>query len=173
MRYFIFILLLVPLCAYSQSNPLERRSSSIEAQIKDVSAQSAHQKQSAELPPPLPIDTILTPEVPFTPLAVSMHGYDKALNDAHESFLLRNETQRYRISRVLLKLVYTTESGVELHRREEYVECDLQPGATQVVTIKSFDKNKNYYYYTTPPKRASGTPYRVKYNILRYDIVVE
>lgn len=125
------------------------------------------------LPPPCLVDTLLTPDVPFTPMAVSLHGYAKRLSDSKESFILRNETRNYHISRVLLKLQYTTEQGRVIHSREELVECDIAPGMTQMIALGSFDVSKIYYYYTTPPRRASGTPYRIKYDILRYDIVVE
>lgn len=140
------------------------------AQTKTIGAQSNSQ---FNMPSPLLVDTALTPEVPFTPMAVSMHGYAKRLGDSKESFILRNETHNYRISRVLLKLLYTTADGSLLHAREELIDCDIAPGMTQMVAIKSFDTSKIYYYYTMPPKRASGTPYRIRYDVLRYDIVVE
>lgn len=140
------------------------------AQTKTIGTQSNSQ---FNMPSPLLVDTALTPEVPFTPMAVSMHGYTKRLGDSKESFILRNETHNYRISRVLLKLLYTTADGSLLHAREELVDCDIAPGMTQMVAIKSFDTSKIYYYYTMPPKRASGTPYRIRYDVLRYDIVVE
>lgn len=140
------------------------------AQTKTIGTQSNSQ---FNMPSPLLVDTALTPEVPFTPMAVSMYGYAKRLGDSKESFILRNETHNYRISRVLLKLLYTTADGSLLHAREELVDCDIAPGMTQMVAIKSFDTSKIYYYYTMPPKRASGTPYRIRYDVLRYDIVVE
>lgn len=134
---------------------------------------SVDNTSTAGLPMPQPVDSTLTPEVPFTPMAVSMHGYAKRLSDNKESFILRNETHNYRISRVLLKLVYITMQGAVMHTREELVECDIAAGMTQMLAIKSFDTSKLYYYHTMPPQRASGTPYRIKYDILRYDVVVE
>lgn len=127
----------------------------------------------ANLPAPMKVDTLLTPAIPFTPMVVGLYGYAKRLNDTKETFVLRNETHNYRISRVVLKLIYTTSGGEPLHSREETVECNLMPGESRVLTIKSFDASKMYYYYTMPPKRASGIPYRIKYDLLRYDVVVE
>ena len=174
MRRVFILLALLPLCGHAQKNFMVGSKRSTESMMHSQAAQSSTQQtRQTELPAPCFVDTLLTPTVPFTSMAVSMHGYSKRLNDSNESFLLRNETQRYRISRVVLMLVYTTESGVELHRRQETVECNLYPGAAQVVTIKSFDKNNNFYYYNTPPKRATGSPYRVRYDVLRYDVVVE
>ena len=174
MRRVFIILALLPLCAHAQKNFLVGGRRSTESMMHSQATRSSTQQtRQAEMPAPCFVDTLFTPTVPFTSRAVSMHGYSKRLNDGDESFLLRNETQRYRISRVVLMLVYTTESGVELHRRQETVECNLYPGSAQVVTIKSFDKNNNFYYYSTPPQRAKGTPYRVRYDVLRYDVVVE
>ena len=127
----------------------------------------------AETPPPLVLDSALTPEVPFTPLAVTMYGYAKRVSDARETFVLRNETRCYHISRVMVKIVYSTQDGKPFHTREELVECDLMPGSSRVVTLKSFDTAKTYYYYLNPPVRAAGIPYMVRYDILRYDVVVE
>ena len=141
--------------------------------VGQTTAKGTQSASHSIMPSPQPVDTTLTPVVPFTPMAVSMHGYAKRLNDSRESFVLRNETRNYRISRVLLKLIYTTDNGSLLHSREELIECDIAPGMTQMVAIKSFDTSKIYYYHTLPPQRASGTPYRIKYDVLRYDVVVE
>lgn len=168
-RTFLLVGIVIPLIVSAQSSSIVGRRSSTEAKLY----QAVSRQQMVELPAVQLVDTLLTPHIPFTPMAVSMHGYSKRLGDAKESFILRNETHNYHISRVVLKIQYTTEDGTLIHSREECLECNLQPGSTQIVTIKSFDSNKSYYYYTMPPKRASGTPYRVQYDVLRYDIVVE
>lgn len=167
----LLLLLAVPMIINAQGSALSVRQSSTEALMHKAATQQS--LQQIELPPAQPVDTLLTPEVPFTPMAVSMHGYSKRVGDAKESFFLRNETHNYRISRVVLKLAYSVEDGREIYRRDEVIECDLRPGATQLITIKSFDKRHVYYYYLTPPQRASGVPYRVQYDVLRYDVVVE
>lgn len=159
-RPVIIILFILPFVAIAQSM------GGYAASIRDKSS-------AIDMPQPQLVDTTLTPQVPFTPMAVSMYGYAKRLSDSRESFILRNETHNYHISRVLLKLVYITEQGSVMHSREELIDCDIAPGMTQMIAIKSFDTSKIYYYHTTPPQRASGTPYRVKYDILRYDIVVK
>lgn len=170
-RVLIPVLLAIPMFTLAQGSTLMGRQNSTETMIRQ--AATKQNMQQVELPPAQPVDTLFTPDVPFTSMAVSMHGYSKRLGDTKECFILRNETCNYRISRVVIKLVYSLESGREIYRRDEVVECNLPPGATQVITVKSFDKNKHYYYYTMPPRRASGTPYRVQYDVLRYDVVVE
>lgn len=165
----IFIAML-PYIVYAQSHRYERQRS-VTSRIYSAATSDAPTQPS--LSSPQIVDSILTPELPFTPMAVSMHGYSKKLRDAKESFILRNETCCYRISRVLLRIVYIDANGSKIAERDELIECDMAPGATQELEIKSFDKEKQYYYYTTPPQRANGMAYMIQYNVLRYDVVVE
>ncbi len=172
----LVLAVLLPYCVAAQSNEsyirkiIGKKSNPYAALCEQGSNTSI---PDVNLPTPMKVDTLLTPAIPFTPMVVGLYGYAKRLNDTKESFVLRNETHNYRISRIVLKLIYTTSSGEPLHNREETIECDLMPGESRILTIKSFDVSKMYYYYTMPPKRASGTPYRIKYDLLRYDVVVE
>lgn len=144
-----------------------------DADKRAVTSDNGSSGATVETPPPLVLDSALTPAIPFTPLAVTMYGYAKRLPDARETFVLRNETNCYRISRVLVKIVYSTQDGKAFHTREELVECDLMPGSSRMVSLKSFDTAKTYYYYLYPPVKAAGIPYIVRYDVLRYDVVVE
>lgn len=173
MKHLVLLLAtLIPVALMMGQSHVGGHKRSTESLIRSAST-SLPVQQGVTMPPPQLVDTLLTPDIPFTPMAVSMHGYGKRLSDARESFILRNETHNYRISQVLLKIVYMTEQGGEIHRRDVMVDCDILPGKSQTVTINSFDKNKSYYYYSTPPRRAVGTPYKIKYDVLRYDVVVE
>lgn len=164
-------LLAFSLFVSAQSTTLKGRYVSTEALLHKAASQSVD--EHLMLPPSQPVDTLYTPDIPFTSLAISMHGYSKQLGDTRESFVLRNETQNYHISRVTLRLVYSLEDGHQIYRRKEVIECDLAPGASRQITIKSFDSDKRYYYFQTHPKRGAGTPYRVQYDVLRYDVVVD
>lgn len=168
---FIISLLAFPFIAFAQSTALKGQYVSTEMMLHKAATRP--DTEQITLPPPELVDTLYTPDIPFTSHAISMHGYNKLLGDATESFVLRNETHNYRISRVVIKLVYSVEDGRQIYRRNEIVECDLAPGASQRVAIKSFDRDKRYYYFLTPPHRAVGTPYRVQYDVLRYDVVVD
>ena len=168
---FTLALLAFPLIVSAQSTTLTGRYVSTEALLHKAANQSVDER--IILPPMQPIDTLYTPDSPFTSRAISMHGYSKQLGDTRESFVLRNETQNYRISRVTLRLVYSLENGRQIYRRKEVIECDLAPGSVQQITIKSFDPDKRYYYFQTHPTRDAGTPFRVQYDVLRYDVVVD
>lgn len=167
----LFLLYLLPLCVTAQNNlPGRSRGAAAELQRNALKNNAKPAVGTA----PFMLDTLLTPEVPFAPMAVSMLGYTKRINDGHESFILRNNTRNYRISRVLIKLKYiATEDNIVFHNREELIDCDIPPESTLMINIKSFDKSHSYYHHSVPPARATGIPYEVQYDILRYDIVVE
>ena len=65
----------------------------------------------------------------FSPVAVDMLGFDKRMSDTKECFLLRNNTP-YRLSRVVLKMIYRTPDGQMIDYRTRMVDCDLLPRST-------------------------------------------
>lgn len=166
---FLLLMLLPNTTAQNTNNKRVSNNRIIESAFRNSSQQAVI---TEEIPEPEYVHESLTPTIPFTPLVVSMYGYTKRYNEAKENFILRNETHNYHISRVKLKLLYKADSGEVLHEREELIECDLPPGASQMVSIKSFDSSRNYYYYKTPSKKG-GVSFRIQYDLLRYDIVVE
>ena len=103
----------------------------------------------------------------FSPVAVDMLGFDKRMSDTKESFLLRNNTP-YRLSRVVLKMIYRTPDGQMIDYRTRMVDCDLLPRSTRKCEIESFDRSKNYYHVDSPPSRVSGRPFKVSFQLLRY-----
>lgn len=94
------------------------------------------------------------------------------MSDTKECFLLRNNTP-YRLSRVVLKMIYRTPDGQMIDYRTRMVDCDLLPRSTRKCEIESFDRSKNYYHVDSPPSRVSGRPFKVSFQLLRYDIVIE
>ncbi len=108
----------------------------------------------------------------FDETAISMSGFDKRMSDTKESFLLRNNTP-YHLSRVVIKFVYSFPDGTMIDSRERVVECDLMPRATRRCEIPSFDTSRNYYHVDSPPTRTAGRPFKVSFQLLRYDVVVE
>ncbi len=108
----------------------------------------------------------------FDEAAVSMIGFDKRMSDTQESFLLRNNTS-YHLSRVVVKMIYRSPENEMIDYRERVVECDLLPHSTRRCEIPSFDTSKSYYHVDSPPTRTSGRPFKVSFQLLRYDVVVE
>ena len=153
--------LAVPL--WGQSGIMPRRSSSIKIPSQETMEKIT--EADPELVSREPVSTLsdtTSRALLFSPVAVDMLGFDKRMSDTKESFLLRNNTP-YRLSRVVLKMIYRT----------RMVDCDLLPRSTRKCEIESFDRSKNYYHVDSPPSRVSGRPFKVSFQLLRYDIVIE
>ena len=105
------------------------------------------------------------------PGAVTLKGYSKRASDSKESFMITNNTD-HRMSAVRLLLRYTTMQGEMLTQRSVTVPVSLMPGETKMVSVKSFDVQRLFYYYAGPQPRKSATPFQVAYRLTGYDIPV-
>ncbi len=107
----------------------------------------------------------------INPGDVTLRGYSKRASDAKESFFITNNTRR-RISAVTLMLRYSTLTGDMLHERKVTITVLLRPGESRLVSIKSWDVQRLFYYYAGPKPRKSATPYKVAFRLTGYDIPV-
>ena len=105
------------------------------------------------------------------PNAVTLKGYGKRASDSKESFFITNNTN-HRMSAVRLLLRYTTMQGEMLTQRAVTVPVSLKPGETKLVSIKSFDMQRLFYYYAGPKPRKAATPFQVAFRLTGYDIPV-
>jgi hypothetical protein len=105
------------------------------------------------------------------PQAVTLKGYSKRASDSKESFFITNNTQ-HRMSAVRLLLRYTTMNGEMLTQRSVTVPVSLKPGETKLVSVKSFDVQRLFYYYAGPQPRKQATPFQVAFRLTGYDIPV-
>jgi hypothetical protein len=76
------------------------------------------------------------------------------------------------MSAVRLLLRYTTMNGEMLTQRTVTVPVDLKPGETKLVSVKSFDIQRLFYFYAGPRPRKSATPFKVAFRLTGYDIPV-
>ena len=105
------------------------------------------------------------------PNAVSLKGFSKRASESKESFFITNNTS-HRMSAVRLLLRYTTMNGEMLTQRTVNVPVNLKPGETKLVSVKSFDVQRLFYYYAGPQPRKQATPFKVAYRLTGYDIPV-
>lgn len=118
------------------------------------------------------IETVVSDSIAdVNPDAVTLRGYSKRASDSKESFFITNHLN-HRISAVRLLMRYTTLDGAMLHERTVTVPVTLNAGATQLVSIKSFDVQRLFYYYGGPKPRKSATPFKVATRLLGYDIPI-
>ena len=105
------------------------------------------------------------------PNAVTLKGFSKRASDGKESFFITNNTN-HRMSAVRLLLRYTTMQGEMLTQRTVNVPVNLKPGETKLVSIKSFDVQRLFYYYAGPQPRKQATPFKVAFRLTGYDVPV-
>ena len=105
------------------------------------------------------------------PDAVTLKGFSKRASDSKESFFITNNTS-HRMSAVRLLLRYTTMNGEMLTQQTVKVPVNLKPGETKLVSVKSFDIQRLFYYYAGPKPRKQATPFKVAFRLLGYDIPV-
>ena len=105
------------------------------------------------------------------PNAVTLKGFNKRASDSKESFFVTNNT-KHRMSAVRLLLRYSTMNGEMLTQRTVTVPISLKPGETKLVSVKSFDVQRLFYYYAGPKPRKQATPFKVAFRLLGYDIPV-
>ncbi len=105
------------------------------------------------------------------PNAVTLKGFNKRASESKESFFITNNTS-HRMSAVRLLLRYTTMLGELLTQRSVTVPVSLKPGETKLVSVKSFDVQRLFYYYAGPQPRKQATPFKVAYRLTGYDIPV-
>jgi hypothetical protein len=105
------------------------------------------------------------------PNAVTLKGYSKRASDSKESFFVTNNT-KHRMSAIRLLLRYTTMNGEMLTQRTVTVPVSLKPGETKLVSVKSFDVQRLFYFYAGPKPRKQATPFKVAFRLTGYDIPV-
>ncbi len=114
-----------------------------------------------------PSDTATTVD----PAAVTLKGYSKRASDSKESFLVTNNLS-HRISAIRLLMRYTTLGGEMIHERTVTIPVSLKPGETQMVSVKTFDVQRTFYYYAGPKPRKTATPFKVAVRLVGYDLPV-
>ena len=105
------------------------------------------------------------------PNAISIKGYTKKASDSKEAFFVTNRTDRT-ISQIKLRLRYSTLTGEQLHERVATVNVTLRAGETRLVTIKSWDIQRQFYYYAGAKPRKKSSPYKVAYRLIGYSLPI-
>lgn len=95
---------------------------------------------------------------------VSVAGYEKPLNSNKESLHITNHTDST-VTVVLAELTYTDFKGNELHKRPVDIKCDIPPGATRMLSFRSWDVQNRFYYEGGPVPRAEAYPFAVEINV--------
>ena len=104
-------------------------------------------------------------------LYITFSGYSKTVNDANETFFVTNETP-FHLSRLCVKFTYSMPEGEMLHEEFYEINCDIPAATTRQVSIRSFDRQHNFYYHLGKKPKRSATPFTVAYTLLSYDVKI-
>lgn len=113
--------------------------------------------------------TVCSPCVPcnegYSIEQAQITGFDKRAEATVESFFVTNTTDR-RLVGLDFTLTYLTLEGKQLHSRHVEIDCDIPPGETRKFDIRSFDRQKSFYYHKSQaPVRRRATPFRISVQV--------
>lgn len=98
---------------------------------------------------------------------IRFSGYDKPRKSAVETFFITNNTDRT-MTGITLYIDYRTTDGRQLNKRFVRLVCNIPPGETRSAEVKSWDKQKAFYYEKSGPDKTGGTPYKVIFDPVAY-----
>lgn len=92
---------------------------------------------------------------------IRITGYEKPLQASRETVFLRNDSQSF-LESIQLEITYKTIDGKELHKRTITLSAQIQPDERRMLTFKSWDINRLFYYHLNVPNTSKqATPYTV------------
>ena len=105
--------------------------------------------------------------------SIDILGFEKRLKDKNELYIVRNNTN-HTITLINLRVFYKTTNDEMLDYRDVTLRGEFLPQTTKQFEVESFDKGKRYYYYESPDQnpKLEGYPFKITYELLRYDIAV-
>ena len=121
----------------------------------------------------IPQDTVIFSRSCKFDESIDIIGFEKRLKDKDELYIVRNNTQ-YTITLIKLRVFYKTTTDEMLDYRDVVLSGEFLPQTTKQFEVESFDKGKRYYYYESPDQnpKLEGYPFKITYELLRYDIAV-
>lgn len=98
---------------------------------------------------------------------IKFSGYDKPRNSGSETFFITNLTDRT-LSGITLYIDYRTTDGRQLNKRFIRLSCVIPAGETRIAEVKSWDKQKSFYYEKSSPGKSGGSAYTVIFDPVAY-----
>lgn len=95
-----------------------------------------------------------------SPMAISFSGYEKETNSDNESFIIVNGSDQV-LTGFEARIEYLDITDRMLHSREVKERCHVPPGEARKMDIRSWDRQRSYYYYLGNEPRKVATPYKV------------
>lgn len=92
---------------------------------------------------------------------VRFYGFDKTLTSQKESFFISNGLDKT-LTALEVEITYFDMKKRQLHQRLVPVECEIPPGETRRVDVKSWDAQKAFYFHQSAAPRRQATPFDVR-----------
>lgn len=103
---------------------------------------------------------------------VVITDYQKPAGSDKETFSVTNTTDKT-LAAIGMQIEYLTTKGKQIHKRFVKVDCDVPPGETRIVNIRSWDRQRSWYYAHGQKPRKQARPYEAKLDVvtlhLRFD----
>lgn len=104
---------------------------------------------------------------------VRLTGYEKPREASRETVFAQNLTDR-NLEALDIEISYLTIDGKELHRRTVSLAAQIPAGERRMLTFKSWDVNRMFYYHVNVPNTSrQATPYRVELRVVRLYLLPE
>ena len=106
--------------------------------------------------------------------SIDILGFEKRLKDKNKLYIVLNNNN-YTITLIKLRVFYKTTNDEMLDYRDVTLSGEFLPQTTKQFEVPSFDKGKRYYYYESSDSnpKLEGYPFKITYELIRYDIAVE
>ena len=92
---------------------------------------------------------------------IRFYGFDKTVTSQKESFFISNRLDR-QAAAFEIEITYFDMQHRQLHQRLVQVECEIPPGETRRVDVKSWDTQKAFYFHQSAAPRRQATPFDVR-----------
>lgn len=92
---------------------------------------------------------------------IRFYGFDKTVTSQKESFFISNGLDKT-LTGVEVEITYFDMKKRQLHQRLVPVECEIPPGETRRVDVKSWDSQKAFYFHQSAAPRRQATPFDVR-----------
>lgn len=142
----------------------------VNLKLKDPAKTASAMRQKSEAKSNHEINrdsTYLAHYLPF----ISISGYDKSVNSASESFFLTNRSDET-LREIEIEITYKALDGRMIHKATYRLDCVVPGGETRQLEVKTFDKQKTFYYAKSNPPRKRATPFEVEIKVLGLDFFI-
>ena len=95
-------------------------------------------------------------------------GYDKPNRATRETFFVTNNlSDSVTVQEINVSFTYMDMQGRMLHKQSHQIQCEIPPGQTRKLSVRSWDTNNAFHYYRSPaPKRRTSTRYKVTSEVI-------